>query len=86
MLRTIIVKFIEQARNDGFIRFKDGNRINYCRYNIEKIDFTTALNSINTKDVTDWDANLNFKERNFVKDNKEKIINDVKIFDNNHIL
>jgi hypothetical protein len=74
MLRTIIVKFIEQARHDGFIRFKDGNRINYCRYNIEKIDFTTALN------------NLNYNERQFVKDNKKKIINEIKNFDNHNTL
>ena len=86
MLRTIIVKFIEQARHDGFIRFKDGNRINYCRYNIEKIDFTTALNSINNKDVTDWDANLNYNERQFVKDNKKKIINEIKNIYNHNTL
>lgn len=86
MLRTIIFKIIQQAREDGFIRFKDGNRINYCRYNIEKINFTTALNGINNKDVTDWDANLNYKEREFVKDNKEKFINEIKNFDNHHIL
>ena len=86
MFRTIIFKFIRQAREEGFIRFKDGNRINYCRYNIEKIDFTTALNSINNKDVTDWDANLNYNERQFVKDNKKKFINEIKNFDNNHTL
>lgn len=86
MLRTIIFKIIQQAREDGFIRFKDGNRINFSRYNIEKIHFTTAIYSINTKDVTDWDANLNYNEREFVKDNKEKFINEIKNFDNNHTL
>lgn len=86
MLRTIIFKFIQQAREDGFIRFNDGNRINFSRYNIEKIDVITALHSINTKNVTDWDANLNYNEREFVKDNKEKFINEIKNFDNHHIL
>ena len=86
MLRTIIFKFIQQARENGFIRFNDGNRINFSRYNIEKIDVITALHSINTKNVTDWDANLNYNEREFVKDNKEKFINEIKNFDNHHIL
>ena len=86
MLRKIIFKFIQQAREDGFIRFNDGNRINFSRYNIEKIDVITALHSINTKNVTDWDANLNYNEREFVKDNKEKFINEIKNFDNHHIL
>ena len=86
MLRTIIFKFIQQAREDGFIRFNDGNRINFSRYNIEKIDVIIALHSINTKNVTDWDANLNYNEREFVKDNKEKFINEIKNFDNHHIL
>ena len=86
MLRTIIFKFIQQAREDGFIRFNDGNRINFSRYNIEKIDVITALHSINTKNVTDWDANLNYNEREFVKDNKEKFINEIKNFDNHNTL
>jgi hypothetical protein len=62
-MRHIASKILYQARYDGFIRFIDGNRMNYYRNNIEHIPFKEAFNSIGTKNITDWDANLNSGER-----------------------
>jgi len=86
-MRKIVLKVFDQAKYDGFIRFKDGNPINFSRCNLEKIDFDNAILSINTNVVTDWNASLNAKETNFVKQNKSRFIrkvNEIKKF--NHYL
>jgi hypothetical protein len=62
-MRHIASKVLYQAKYDGFIRFVDGNRMNYFRNNIESICFKEAFNSIGTRNITDWDANLNSSER-----------------------
>lgn len=77
MMRRIVLKVVDQAKYDGFIRFKDGNPINFSRFNLEKIDFNHAISSINTDVVTDWNASLNAKETNFVKQNKASFIRKV---------
>lgn len=74
MMRRIVLKLIHQAKYDGFIRFKDGNPINFSRYNLEKVDFNYAVRSINTNIVTDWNASLDAKETTFVKQNKDDFI------------
>lgn len=62
-MRHIVAKILHQSKYDGFIRFIDGNRMNYYRKNIEPITLKQAIKSIGTKDITDWDANLNSTER-----------------------
>ncbi|MEX0597038.1 MAG: hypothetical protein WD512_11115 [Candidatus Paceibacterota bacterium] len=74
MMRNIVIKVFDQAKYDGFVRFKDGNPINFSRYNLEKINFRNAVHSINTDVITDWNASLNKKETNFVKHNKRRFI------------
>lgn len=78
--RDIIMRFVIQSNCDGFIRFKDGNRVNYCRHNIEKITTQTALNSINSNEVTDWDVSFNNDERTIIKNNKNLFIKEINEF------
>jgi hypothetical protein len=78
--RDIIMRFVIQSKCDGFIRFKDGNRVNYCRNNIEKITTQTALNSINSNEVTDWDVSFNNDERTIIKNNKNLFIKEINEF------
>lgn len=81
MLRIIAMKFVDQAKHEGFVRFKDGNRINFCRKNIEKISLKTAINSIDSANVvTDWDASLNSDERKIVKNNRDEFMEQVEKF------
>jgi len=81
MLRIIAMKFVDQAKHEGFVRFKDGNRINFCRNNIEKISLKTAMNSIGSSNIiTDWDATLNSDERKLVKNNREEFMEQVDKF------
>ena len=81
MLKHIAMKFVDQAKHEGFVRFKDGNRINFCHYNLEKISMKTAVNSINGPNViTDWDASLNGDERKIVRNNKEEFMEQVDKF------
>lgn len=77
-MRQIIVKILHQSRYDGFIRFIDGNRMNYCRKNIEPVPFCYAIKSIGTKDITDWDACLTKDERDKILKNKQEFDHEVK--------
>jgi hypothetical protein len=76
-IKTIVGKVFDQAKHEGFVRFRDGNPINFSRYNLEKINFNGAAQSINTTIITDWNASLNKKEIKFVKQNKNLFINEV---------
>lgn len=62
-MRHIASKILYQAKYDGFIRFIDGNRMNYINNNIQAITFKEAFDSIGTRNTTDWDANLNSSDR-----------------------
>lgn len=62
-MRSIVSKILYQARYDGFVRFVDGNRMNYMNNNVQAINFKEAINSIGTRNITDWDANLNSSDR-----------------------
>jgi hypothetical protein len=72
--KHIISKILHQAKHDGFIRFKDGNRINYAYNNLESIKFSIAIKSIGTKSTTDWDAYLTKCEKELVLKNRNIFI------------
>jgi len=44
-MRKIVLKVFDQAKYDGFIRFKDGNPINFSRCNLEKIEMFNKINN-----------------------------------------
>lgn len=72
--KHIVSKIFHQAKYDGFIRFKDGNRVNYCHNNLESIKFSIAIKSIGTNSITDWDAYLTKCEKELVLNNRNNFI------------
>lgn len=54
----------------GFNKFKDGNKHNYSKNNLEKVDINFVINDIiDGKHITNWDIVLSEYERNYVKKN-----------------
>ena len=51
-MRVIAYKMLTHARMVGYIRFIDGNKLNYNKNNLERVDFNHVLNDILDKKDT----------------------------------
>jgi hypothetical protein len=75
-MRVIAYKMITHARMVGYIRFIDGNKLNYNKNNLERVDFNHVLNDIlDKKDSTNWDIVLSEPERKYIKTNSNDFSN-----------
>ena len=75
-MRVIAYKMITHARIVGYIRFIDGNKLNYNKNNLERVDFNHVLNDIlDKKDSTNWDIVLSEPERKYIKNNSNEFSN-----------
>lgn len=80
-MRIIAYKMVTHARMVGYIRFIDGNKLNYNKNNLERVDFNHVLNDIlDNKDSTNWDIVLSEQERKYIKKNSNDFSN--FIYDN----
>jgi hypothetical protein len=74
-MRIIGYKMMTHARMVGFVRFKDGNRLNYNKTNLCRVDLNYVINDIiDKKDHTNWDIVLNEEERNYIKKHPNELI------------
>lgn len=71
-MRVLAYKLLTHSRMVGFIRFKDGNKYNYSKCNLEKIDINNVIyDIIDKKDSTNWDIVYSEDERKYIKDNAQ---------------
>lgn len=69
-MRLIAYKMMTHARMVGFVRFKDGNTLNYCKTNLEKVNLNVVINDVfNEKHTTNWDLLLTLEEKEYIKKN-----------------
>jgi len=73
-MRIIAYKMVTHARMVGFVGFKDGNKSNYNKLNLQKTNLNEVLNDIlYNKNNTNWDIVLTDEERNYIKKNPSKL-------------
>lgn len=74
-MRIIGYKMMTHARMVGFVKFNDGNRFNFNKGNLTKVDLNVVMNDIiDKKDHTNWDIVFTEEERNYIKKNPDKLI------------
>ena len=74
-MRIIGYKMMTHARMVGFVKFNDGNRFNFNKGNLTKVDLNMVINDIiDKKDHTNWDIVLTEEERNYIKKNPDELI------------
>lgn len=60
----------------GFKKFKDGNRYNYCKSNLEKVNINFVINDIiDGKNNTNWDIVFTDCERKYIEKNAKDFAN-----------
>lgn len=73
-MRYIAYKMVTHARHVGFVRFKDGNKHNFNKMNLERVNLNCILNDIiDKKNVTNWDIVLSEEERKYVEKNPNEL-------------
>jgi hypothetical protein len=73
-MRVLAYKLLTHSRVVGFVKFKDGNKYNHNKMNLEKVDINYVINDIiDGKDNTNWDIVFGEDERKYIKNNSEKI-------------
>jgi hypothetical protein len=73
-MRIIAYKMMTHARLVGFVAFKDGNKYNFNKFNLQKIGLNEVLNDIiDKKNQTNWDINLTEEERKYIEKNPNEI-------------
>jgi hypothetical protein len=72
-MRVLAYKLLTHSRFVGFVKFKDGNKYNHNKINLEKVDINYVINDIiDGKDNTNWDIVFGEDERKYIKNNSEK--------------
>jgi len=75
-MRILAYKIVTHARFVGFVTFKDGNKTNYSRHNLEKIGLNEVINDIlDKKNKTNWDIVLTEEERKYIEKNSTHFAN-----------
>ena len=74
-MRIISYKMFTHARMVGFIKFKDGNKTNYNKMNLQRIGLNEVINDlINKENKTNWDIILSEEERKYIEKNPNELI------------
>lgn len=73
-MRVIAYKMLTHARMVGFVSFKDGNKSNYNKLNLEKTNLNEVLNDIlYNKNKTNWDILFTDEERKYIEKNPDEL-------------
>lgn len=67
-MRILAYKIVTHSRMVGFVSFKDGNKMNYNRCNLQKVGLNEVINDIiDKKNKTNWDIVLTEQERKYIE-------------------
>lgn len=67
-MRILAYKIVTHARFVGFVAFKDGNKMNYNKCNLQKVGLNDVINDIlDKKNNTNWDVVLTHEERKYIE-------------------